>query len=90
LENDGIRARLDELREKMKGPKIMDAQERREKLTEIATNPKVKPDVAIKAIDVLNKMDCLYVQKTELSGTVQTVPDRLVIDYGDGGDGEED
>ena len=88
LENDGIRARLDELREKMKGPKIMDAQERREKLTEIATNPKVKPDVAIKAIDVLNKMDCLYVQKTELSGMVQTVPDRLVIDYG--GDGEED
>lgn len=68
----------------------MDAQQRRQKLTEIATSRYVKPDVAIKAIDVLNKMDCLYVQKTELSGTVQTVPDRLVIDYGDGGDGEED
>ena len=36
-----------------------------------------------KAIDTLNKMDCLYVQKTELSGSVQTVPDRLVIDLGE-------
>ena len=87
---DSIQVRLNELREQVKGPKIMDAQERRQKLTEIATSRYVKPDVAIKAIDVLNKMDCLYVQKTELSGTVQTVPDRLVIDYGDGGDGEED
>ena len=90
LRNVEVSNRLDELRKKVNGPKVMDAEERRVKLTEIATSRYVKPDVAIKAIDVLNKMDGLYVQKTELSGTVQTVPDRLVIDYGDGGDGEED
>ena len=61
----------------------MDAEERRVKLTQIVNDPNVKADTIIKAIDTLNKMDCLYIQKTELSGMVQTVPDRLVIDYGD-------
>lgn len=88
LRNTEVKARIDELREQMQGPKIMDAQERRERLTQIARNPAANYGEAIKAIDTLNKMDCLYVQKTELSGMVQTVPDRLVIDYG--GDGEAD
>ena len=85
---DSVQERLAELRGEMKGPKIMDAQERRAKLTQIANDPETKADTIIKAIDTLNKMDCLYVQKTELSGMVQTVPDRLVIDYG--GDDKED
>jgi hypothetical protein len=67
----------------MGNPKIMDAEERRVRLSEIAKNRATKDENVIKAIDTLNKMDCLYVQKTQLSGSVQTVPDRLVIDYGD-------
>ena len=89
LRNVNVRQRLAELRKKMEGPAIMDAQERREKLTEIARSPATEDKDIIKAIDTLNKMDSLYIQKTELSGKVQTVPDRLVIDYG-GDDDKED
>ena len=78
-----IKARIAELREKMADETIMDAKARRVKLSEIAKNRATKDENVIKAIDTLNKMDCLYVQKTQLSGSVQTVPDRLVIDYGD-------
>ena len=83
LENVGIKARIAELREKMADETIMDAKARRVKLSEIAKHPGTKDENVIKAIDTLNKMDGLYIQKTELSGSVQTVPDRLVIDYGD-------
>lgn len=78
-----IKARIAELREKMADETIMDAKARRVKLSEIAKHPGTKDENVIKAIDTLNKMDGLYIQKTELSGSVQTVPDRLVIDYGD-------
>lgn len=80
---DSIKVRLDELREQMADEKIMDAKERKIRLSEIAKHRATKDENVIKAIDVLNKMDGLYIQKTELSGSVQTVPDRLVIDYGD-------
>lgn len=83
LRNDEVNERIAKLRQQMGNPKIMDAEERRVRLSEIAKNRATKDENVIKAIDTLNKMDCLYVQKTQLSGSVQTVPDRLVIDYGD-------
>lgn len=66
LENAGICSRISELREKAEDEKIMEAKERRIILSEIAKSG--KPIVAIKAIDTLNKMDGLYIQKTQLSG----------------------
>lgn len=61
--NGKVKARVAELREKAMTPKVMDAQKRREKLTELAASD--DPNVAMKAIDLLNKMDGEYVTKVE-------------------------
>ena len=66
LENVGICSRISELREKAEDEKIMDAKQRRIMLSEIAKSGKAI--VAIKAIDTLNKMDGVYINKTQLSG----------------------
>lgn len=64
---DKIRARILELRQQAMTPKVMNAQKRREKLTELANDE--DPNVAMKAIDLLNKMDGEYVQKVEAAVT---------------------
>ena len=66
LENVCICNRIAELREKAEDEKIMDAKQRRIMLSEIAKSGKAI--VAIKAIDTLNKMDGVYINKTQLSG----------------------
>ena len=66
LENVGICSRIAELREKAADAQILDAKQRRIMLSEIAKSGKAI--VAIKAIDTLNKMDGLYINKTQLSG----------------------
>ena len=63
-----VRARITELREETVTPKVMSAQKRREKLTDIAENAE-DPNVAMKAIDLLNKMTGEYVQKVEAAVT---------------------
>ena len=60
-DQDNIRARIEELRAEIDSPKIMSAQKRAEKLTELAGAD--DPNVAMKAIDLLNKMTGEYVQK---------------------------
>lgn len=60
---DKIAVRIAELRQQTMTPKVMSAQKRREKLTELAQDD--DPNVAMKAIDLLNKMDGEYVQKVE-------------------------
>lgn len=64
---DKIRTRILELRQQAMTPKVMNAQKRREKLTELANDE--DPNVAMKAIDLLNKMDGEYVQKVEAAVT---------------------
>lgn len=59
-----VTARIAELRQETITPKVMSAQKRREKLTDIAENSE-DPNVAMKAIDLLNKMTGEYVQKVE-------------------------
>ena len=71
IAKDSIKAKIAELREEANKGKIMDAKERRELLTKIAADG--KPFVAIKAIDVLNKMDGLYINKVEVSGEIGIV-----------------
>lgn len=62
--NDKVRARIKELREETMTPKVMSAQRRREKLTDLAEHSE-DPNIAMKAIDLLNKMTGEYVQKVE-------------------------
>ena len=65
LEKDGIRSRIAELREKVTNKKILDAQQRRILLSEIAN---AKGQDAVRALDVLNKMDGIYITKQQISG----------------------
>lgn len=68
LANSGkVAVRIAELRQQAMTPKVMSAQKRREKLTELANDE--DPNVAMKAIDLLNKMDGEYVQKVEAAVT---------------------
>lgn len=69
LGNVGIQKRIEELRCELDSHKIMDAAERRELLTQFARDEETaKPD-RLKAMDLLNKMDGVYINKTQVSGT---------------------
>lgn len=61
-DEDKIRARIKELSAEIDSPKIMTVTRRAEKLSEYAENAE-DPNVAMKAIDLLNKMTGEYVQK---------------------------
>lgn len=63
MQNHDITTRIKELAAEANKPSIMSATKRREKLTELANAE--DPNVAMKAIDLLNKMDGEYVQKVE-------------------------
>lgn len=60
-DNVKIRARIEELRAEIDSPKIMSAIKRKEKLSVLAESD--DPNVAMKAMDLLNKMDGEYIQK---------------------------
>lgn len=68
LGNVCIQKRLAELRKELSSSKIMDAKERRELLTKLAKNKKTLNTDRLKAIDLLNKMDGVYINKTQISG----------------------
>ena len=68
LRNAKVQSRIVELREELDSHKIMDAAERRELLTQFARDEETaKPD-RLKAMDLLNKMDGVYINKTQVSG----------------------
>ena len=67
MNNPKIIARLKELRDKIANDKVMSATRRAERLTEFANDD--DPNVAMKAIDLLNKMTGEYVQKVEAEVT---------------------
>lgn len=60
-----VSQRIDELKQQIMTPKVMTAQKRAEKLTELAESE--DPNVVMKAIDLLNKMTGEYVQKVQAS-----------------------
>ena len=73
LANDcKVVARVKELRGECVSPKIMSAKERREKLTELINTD--DPNVIMKAIDLLNKMDGEYTTNAKVTLTYE---DRL-------------
>ena len=63
MNNVKVTARLTELREQIANESIMSAKKRAERLTEFANDG--DPNVAMKAIDLLNKMTGEYVQKVQ-------------------------
>ena len=68
LRNTKVQARIAELRKEFDSRKIMDAAERRDLLTQFARDKETaKPD-RLKAMDLLNKMDGVYINKTQISG----------------------
>lgn len=73
--NPKITQRLQELRDLAAKSTIMTAQQRKERLTELANDE--DPNVAMRAIDLLNKMDGEYVQKVEGSLNVTKLEDLL-------------
>jgi len=78
LANTNVALRVQELRTKVETKAIMSVAERMELLTKIAQNITFDKDGnagfsdATRAVDLLNKMDGIYIQKnqTELSGAV--------------------
>lgn len=60
-DQDNIRTRIEELRTEIDSPKIMTVTRRAEKLSDLAESE--DPNIAMKAIDLLNKMTGEYVQK---------------------------
>lgn len=75
---DEIMARYQELQEEAQDAAIMTRKERMVALSDIAREGEKESDM-IKAIDTLNKMDNLYINRTELSGSVDvgTASDKL-------------
>ena len=72
LKDEGkIRARIKELTAEIDSPKIMSVTKRAEKLSEFAECEDA--NVAMKAIDLLNKMTGEYVQKVEAEVTREVV-----------------
>ena len=86
--NVKVTERINELQAKAEKKAIMSLEERKELLSKIAKNVTFDKDGnagfndATKAIDLLNKMDGIYIQKnqTELSGAVGV---KFEIDLGD-------
>ena len=58
-----VALRIKELRNELAKPSIKSAQERMEWLTQLIDNDEENTGEKLKAIDILNKMDGLYVQK---------------------------
>ncbi len=68
LTKANIRAAIANIEHKAEAASIADARERRELLTTFARNPNEHPLARLRAIDIQNKMDGLYVQKHEHGG----------------------
>lgn len=63
-----IRDAIAALAAKATSATVATAQERRELLTTMARDSEMHPLVRLKAVDIANKMDGLYIQKHEISG----------------------
>ena len=76
--NSKVAVRVEELRQQALTPKVMSAQKRREKLTELAKSEDAT--IAMKAIDLLNKMDGEYIQKVQADVQTETTINIELVD----------
>ena len=72
VRNGKVAKLIAELSASMDNEKVMNAQKKREKLAEMINDPDVSNTDKLRAIDIDNKMEGLYIQKTQLSGSVDT------------------
>ena len=77
LENMGVATLIRELSDKIKDENILAAKDRQVILSDLARNDENDPVDRIRAIDTLNKMTGEYLNKIELSGSVETETSRL-------------
>lgn len=68
LGNVCIQETIAKLRDELSSEKIMDAKERRETLTRFARDEETPKQDRLKAMDLLNKMDGVYIAKTQITG----------------------
>lgn len=73
-----VSQRIEALKSEVITPKIMSAQKRAERLTEIANSE--DPNLAMKAIDLLNKMSGEYVQKVQAEVQTETTINIELVD----------
>ena len=78
LKNPKIALRIKEIANEIDTPKIMNATKRREKLSVMAEHE--DPNVAMKAIDLLNKMDGEYIQKVQAEVQTETTINIELVD----------
>lgn len=69
MSNPKVTQRISELRSELAKPTIKTAQERMEWLTQLIDNDEESTGDKLKAVDILNKMDGLYVQR--ISGEIK-------------------
>lgn len=69
MSNAKVTQRIEELRGELAKPTIKTAQERMEWLTQLIDNEEEGTNEKLKAIDILNKMEGLYVQR--ISGEIK-------------------
>lgn len=69
MSNPKVTQRISELRSELAKPTIKTAQERMEWLTQLIENDEESTGDKLKAVDILNKMDGLYVQR--ISGEIK-------------------
>ena len=68
LSKHNIQARLRELREKASSSKVLTYREKREWIADRLRDPDERSDIKAKLVDLDNKMEGVYVNRTELSG----------------------
>lgn len=66
-----VLGRYQELQEGSANKAIMTAVERKVLLSKMAENADERTDTRIKAIDTLNKMECVYTNKVEMTGALE-------------------
>lgn len=77
LRNTAITKYIKELNEKQQQDRIITAKERQAILSDIAKNEEETPSDRIRAIDTLNKMTGEYLNKVEVSGSLQAETSKL-------------
>ena len=73
LRKVNVRQRIEELRAQIKSEKILSIEQRKEILTSIASDSESTKQDKVKAIDTLNKMDGVYLNRTEITGGLPVV-----------------
>ena len=77
MTNADIRKAIDRLAKKSEKMHIATVEQRKEILTNIMLDPKANATDRCKALDLLNKMDAIYVRKVEMSAQVKMTPEQL-------------